>query len=111
MNSKAFLGKGWRYPVDTNRNGTVAMSAFEDLVRESIIIILGTAPGERVMRPHFGCEIHDLLFAPNNANTAGLAAGKKVGTYILMHALRPSPKHDFIATRVNHFTGPAKHPQ
>lgn len=74
MNSKAFLGKGWRFPVDVNRNGSVAMSAFEEVVRESIIIILGTAPGERVMRPHFGCEIHDLLFAPNNANTAGLAA-------------------------------------
>ena len=74
MNSKAFLGKGWRFAVDTNRTGGVAMSAYEDSVRESIIIILGTAPGERVMRPHFGCEIHDLLFAPNNANTAGLAA-------------------------------------
>jgi len=74
VNSKAFLGKGWRFAVDTNRNGSVAMSAYEDSVRESIIIILGTAPGERVMRPHFGCEIHDLLFAPNNANTAGLAA-------------------------------------
>ena len=74
MSSRAFLGKGWRCPVDINRNGGVAQSAHEDLVRESIIIILGTAPGERVMRPHFGCEIHDLLFAPNNANTAGLAA-------------------------------------
>lgn len=50
------------------------MSADEELIRESIIIILGTAPGERVMRPNFGCEIHDLLFAPNNVTTAGLAA-------------------------------------
>ena len=74
MNAKSFLGKGWRFPVDINRNGGVATSAYEDLVRESIIIILGTAPGERVMRPHFGCEIHDLLFSPNNSNTAGLAA-------------------------------------
>ena len=74
MSAKTFLGKGWRFPVDVNRNGGVAMSAFEEIVRESIVVILGTAPGERVMRPHFGCEIHDLLFAPNNANTAGLAA-------------------------------------
>jgi len=72
--AQSFLGKGWRFPVDLNRNGGVAMSAYEELVRESIIIILGTAPGERVMRPHFGCEIHDLLFAPNDMNTAGLAA-------------------------------------
>jgi uncharacterized protein len=70
----SFLGKGWRFPVDINRNGTVAMSAEEDLIREAIIIILGTAPGERVMRTNFGCEIHDLLFAPNNSTTAGLAA-------------------------------------
>ena len=70
----SILGKGWRFPVDINRNGTVAMSADEDLIRESIIIILGTAPGERVMRPNFGCEIHDLLFAPNNITTAGLAS-------------------------------------
>src|SRR6478672_5294113 len=72
--SKNHLGKGWRYPVDINRNGGVSMSSSEDTVRESIAMILGTAPGERVMRPNFGCEIHDLLFAPNNPNTAGLAA-------------------------------------
>jgi phage baseplate assembly protein W len=70
----ALLGTGWRFPVDTNRNGGVATSSGEELIRESIAIILGTAPGERVMRPHFGCDIHELLFAPNNANTAGLAA-------------------------------------
>lgn len=74
MSTRAFLGKGWRFPPDINRNGGVGTSAYEDLVRESIIIILGTAPGERVMRPHFGCQIHDLLFSPNNPNTAGLAA-------------------------------------
>jgi len=72
--AKNHLGKGWRFPVDVNRNGAVATSNEEDVVRESIHIILGTAPGERVMRPLFGCEIHDLLFAPNNPNTAGLAA-------------------------------------
>jgi phage baseplate assembly protein W len=68
------LGRGWRYPVDVNRNGGVAAASDDELIRQSIVILLGTAPGERVMRPHFGCEIHDLLFAPNNANTAGLAA-------------------------------------
>jgi hypothetical protein len=48
------------------------MSQYEDNIYESIIIILGTALGERVMRPDFGCAIHDLVFAPNNANTHGL---------------------------------------
>ena len=70
----SFIGKGWRFPVDVNRQGGVAMSTEDEVVRESIAIILGTAPGERVMRPNFGCDIHDLLFAPNNPNTAGLAA-------------------------------------
>ena len=71
---KAFLGVGWKFPIDVDRRRGVAMSQYEDNIYESIIIILGTAPGERVMRPHFGCEIHDLLFAPNDMNTAGLAA-------------------------------------
>jgi phage baseplate assembly protein W len=74
MNGGAPLGKGWRFPVDVNRTGGVAMTSGEELIREAISIVLGTAPGERVMRPYFGCDIHDLLFAPNNANTAGLAA-------------------------------------
>jgi phage baseplate assembly protein W len=72
--ARAQLGCGWRFSVDVNRQGGVATSSGEELVRESITIVLGTAPGERVMRPQFGCEIHELLFAPNNANTAGLAA-------------------------------------
>ncbi len=69
-----FLGRGWRFPVAINRTGGVSSSAQEENIRESIFIILGTAPGERIKRPHFGCDIHELVFAPNNANTAGLAA-------------------------------------
>jgi phage baseplate assembly protein W len=72
--NKAFLGKGWRFPVDIDRSGGVSMSVFEESIRDSIFIILGTAPGERIMRPTFGCDIHDLVFAPNNPNTCGLAA-------------------------------------
>jgi phage baseplate assembly protein W len=49
------------------------MAELEESIRQSIYIIIGTAPGERVMRPQFGCQIHELLFAPNNANTASLA--------------------------------------
>lgn len=71
---KAFLGKGWRFPVDIDRTGGVSTSVFEVSIRDSIFIILGTACGERIMRPTFGCDIHDLVFAPNNPNTCGLAA-------------------------------------
>jgi len=69
---KAFLGVGWKFPIDVDRRRGVAMSQYEDNIYESILIILGTALGERIMRPDFGCAIHDLIFAPNNANTHGL---------------------------------------
>lgn len=69
-----FLGKGWKYPAEVDRQGGVAISEDEESIRQAIFIILGTAPGERVMRPDFGCEIHELLHAPNNLGTAGIAA-------------------------------------
>jgi len=70
---REFLGKGWRFPVGINLTGGISASTFEDNVRESIFVILGTAPGERVNRPDFGCRIHDLMFAPNNRITAARA--------------------------------------
>lgn len=70
---REFLGKGWRFPVAINLTGGVSSSAYEENVRESIFVILGTAPGERLKRPDFGCRIHDLMFAPNNYVTAALA--------------------------------------
>ena len=72
--SRNFLGRGWKYPVEVDRAGGIAMSELDESIRQSIHIILGTAPGERVMRPNFGCSIHDLVYAPNNLNTASLAA-------------------------------------
>ena len=72
-NERDFLGKGLRFPVSVNLNGGVSSSAYEENVRQSIFIILGTAPGERLHRPDFGCRIHDLMFAPNNDITAARA--------------------------------------
>jgi phage baseplate assembly protein W len=68
-----FLGRGFRFPVAVNRTGGLASSSQEENIRESIFIILGTAPGERIKRLDFGCDIHDLVFAPNNPTTAALA--------------------------------------
>jgi phage baseplate assembly protein W len=60
---KDFLGRGWAMPVELDpRTGLVARVAYEDDIRQSILIILETSPGERVMRPNFGCGIHDLVF-------------------------------------------------
>jgi phage baseplate assembly protein W len=72
-NDRDFLGRGLRFPVSLNLNGGVSTSQLEENVRQSIFVILGTAPGERISRPQFGCQIHDLMFAPNNDLTAARA--------------------------------------
>jgi phage baseplate assembly protein W len=69
--ARPFLGIGWAFPVAPDAHGEVARSADEQSVQESIGLILGTAKGERVMRPDFGCGIHDLVFERNTAATAG----------------------------------------
>jgi uncharacterized protein len=70
--AKEFLGVGWKFPVRTDLQEKIAMSQFEVDISEAIRIILGTAKGERVMRPDFGCGIHDLVFAPINTATITL---------------------------------------
>lgn len=72
--TKNFLGRGFNFPFKLNRNGGTAMSAFEENVEQAIQIIIGTAPGERQMRPDFGCKIHDLMFAPANVTTCTMAS-------------------------------------
>jgi phage baseplate assembly protein W len=64
-----FLGTGLRFPVQVTPQGRLALSSGDRRVEESISLILGTRLGERVMQPNFGCAIHDLVFAPNNAAT------------------------------------------
>ena len=60
---KDFLGRGWAMPVDVDPyTGFVATAEYEEDIRQAIRIILETARGERVMRPNFGCGIHDLVF-------------------------------------------------
>lgn len=57
-------------PVDLDpRTGLVATSEYEDNIRQSILIVLETAPNERVMRPNFGCGIHDLVFTAVDTTT------------------------------------------
>lgn len=69
-----FLGVGWKFPVAVSASGQIEPSYYEDNIREAIWLILNTAKGERVMRPEFGCGIHDLVFAVNDATTAGTVA-------------------------------------
>jgi uncharacterized protein len=70
-----FLGAGWDFLKLVAADGGAAVLAAEDVsVRQSVWIILGTAPGERVMRPEFGCGIHDLVFSPGDSTTIGLVS-------------------------------------
>jgi phage baseplate assembly protein W len=71
MGIEDFLGRGWKYPIFIE-NDKIASSGGEDSIKESIIIILTTGKGERVMRPDFGCRIYELAFALNDTSTASL---------------------------------------
>ncbi|MBE7555628.1 MAG: GPW/gp25 family protein [Anaerolineales bacterium] len=70
---REFLGQGLVFPLQVNPRGEIALARGELDIQQSIKIILGTVPGERVMRPEFGCRIHELVFAPRDAATEGLA--------------------------------------
>ncbi len=71
---KYYLGQGWSFPLGVDGAGRISMSRGGKDIEQSIMIILGTSKGERVMRPEFGSSIHDYVFAPNNATTHGLLA-------------------------------------
>ena len=94
--SKAFLGVGWKFPLQLDKSQEVALSYYENDIREAIWIILSTAPGERVMRPDFGCGIHQYVFAPNNSRTAGLIA-----SVVKDSLLRWEPRINLNKVKVN----------
>jgi len=73
-NMARFLGVGWQFPVMRDEpKQRFALAEYEESIKQSIWIILFTAKGERVMRPDFGCGIYELVFAPNDATTRGMA--------------------------------------
>jgi uncharacterized protein len=68
-----FIGRGWNFPPKLNSRGGIALTSDEEKVAQSIGIILSTPIGQRVMRPTFGSRLHELIFAPANPETFGLA--------------------------------------
>ena len=70
--TRDFLGTGWAHPVGTDYRGDIELSSAEDNIRQSVRIIIGTAKGERVMRPDFGCEVHDYVFAAADPATLSM---------------------------------------
>src|SRR2546429_7995544 len=66
-----FLGQGWKFPVKVDGSGRIALSQFEEDIREAIRIILLTAKGERVMRPEFGTGLHNFVFETMSVTNVG----------------------------------------
>jgi phage baseplate assembly protein W len=101
--SKPFLGVGLSLPLEVvkkdDQNGASAgqlrNAEYEESVRQSIWLILGTSKGERVMRPDFGCGIYDLVFATNSASTAG-----RIEEEVRDALLFFEPRIDVLAVRV-----------
>jgi uncharacterized protein len=73
QDDRAFLGRGWNFPLRADASGESAMVEAEEDIRQSIRIILGTNHGERVMRPGFGADLQRLVFEPINTATLALA--------------------------------------
>ena len=67
------VGRGWTFPPSIDAQGGLALTSDYSELDQAIMIILTTSPGQRVMRPTFGCRLHELIFAPNNSQTAARA--------------------------------------
>ena len=92
---KAFLGRGLAFPIAIDGGGGVALVEYEEDIRQAIRIILGTDPGERVMRPDFGAGLRALLFEPINTHTLALARHRVEQALVLWE-----PRIDSIVVKV-----------
>jgi phage baseplate assembly protein W len=72
--ANTFIGRGIAFPMRVDHTGSIALVSGPEDIDRSIVMVLSTARGERLMRPEFGCAIWDQLFEPINANTLGLMA-------------------------------------
>jgi phage baseplate assembly protein W len=85
---KAFLGRGWKFPVSFKKGFKGAeLSQYEQDIKESLIILLSTFRGERIMRPDYGTTVKDLIFEPLDVST-GTLVGEEVKKAILIHEPR-----------------------
>ena len=91
----AFLGAGWAFPTAAEAAGEVRMAADVEDIRQAVWIILGTARGERVMRPDFGAGLHALAFEPINTTTMALVRHATEEALVLWE-----PRIDSVAVAV-----------
>lgn len=97
LTQKGFLGTGWAFPVRVDpATGRFASVSGEDDVREAIRIIVGTTPGERVMRPDFGCGIHEMVFEVIDTGTIA-----RITNLVTQALVRYEPRIELIAVAVS----------
>lgn len=84
-----FVGRGWAFPLRADASGDIALVSQDREIEESIRLILGTAYGERPMRPEFGCAIHDYIYAGADAATAA-----QIGFEVRVSLKRWEPRID-----------------
>ena len=89
------IGKGWTFPIRPTPEGKLSLVSGEEKIRQSLLLILSTAPGERKMYPEFGCGIHNLVFQPN---TEMLHA--RVQNQVRDALIRYEPRIDVVDVRV-----------
>lgn len=93
--SDLFVGRGLAFPMRVSSTGGIALVSRDEEIAESMRLILGTSPGERPMRPDFGCPIHDHVFAPADAPTIGL-----IGFEVRNSLARWEPRIEVIDVQV-----------
>ncbi len=88
---RAFLGIGWRFPLQVTPTGAIAQASLEQKIEESVFLILSTAKRERPMLPDYGCGLHDLVFAPDDVATVA-----EVGATVREALVRYEPRIDVL---------------
>jgi phage baseplate assembly protein W len=74
VHDSQIVGRGWAFPISVSQTGGIGLVSGETELEQAMHLILGTDPGERPMRPEFGCRLSDFVFAPADATTSGLVA-------------------------------------
>ncbi|SRR5581483_175844 len=97
---RAFLGRGWAFPVQVGPDGDILTAEYDTDVHESVRLVLGTDIGERVMLPQFGSGLRALVFEPLTATTRAL-----VELRVREALVRYEPRIDVIDVKVDLRTG------
>ena len=94
--AKVFLGNGLSFPLRADARGQITLITGNEDIEQSILTILRTRPGERVMRPTFGCRASELIFEPRSAATASL-----LQSYVLEALRMWEPRIEVLTVNVD----------